>query len=145
MSPMSEDVLERNKSLCQYVEFIDSWVDAVKTWAMIWNLLTVCNNKKESSINLKRLPVCCSNCLQREDIDQLPSLGRNEFRRRADFCPCHKSILCLATFIIQTWWKEHLHSPQPKNRYPGDISLTCLNSGNNRGMCWLIVGSRIHL
>lgn len=100
MSPVSEDVLEGDKGLCQDVEFIDSWVDAVKTRAMIGNPLTICHNKEESSIDLKRLPVCRSHCLPRENMDELLSFKLYE---ELNSISCHKSLLCLHLHTCHPW------------------------------------------
>ncbi len=68
-SPVCEDVLEADEGLCECVQFVHGGVDAVETRAVVWNLLTVGDDKEEPAIDLKRLPVRRSNRLKRENTD----------------------------------------------------------------------------
>lgn len=67
---------------------------------MIGNPLTICHNKEESSIDLKRLPVCCSHCLPRENLDELLSFKLYE---ELNSISCHKPLLCLHLHTCHPW------------------------------------------
>lgn len=62
---MSEDVLEGDEGPGQRVEFVDSGVNVVETWAMLPHLLAVSHHQEEPAIHLEALPVGGSRGLQR--------------------------------------------------------------------------------
>lgn len=76
---MCEDVLEADEGPCERVEFVHGGVDAVETRTAAQNLLTVGDGQKEPAVDLKRLPVCRSHRLQREQQTQRTQTQKGNF------------------------------------------------------------------
>lgn len=73
---MCEDVLEADEGLCERVQFVHGGVDAVDTRPTIRDPLTVGDGEEKPAVDLKRLPVCRSNCLRKEEDTQRTRVRR---------------------------------------------------------------------
>lgn len=81
-SPVSEDLLEADKGLGQWVELVHCGVETVQTLARVCKLVAVGDHEEEPAVNLERLPVCGSHCLQEEEEEE----QNRKIRARSSSC-----------------------------------------------------------